>query len=284
MIDFVAIDMEKLDDSPLSVCEVGLVKYKNGEFYDEFHAYIQPVTGFSRNLFGTTKLRHITDEIIRTSEDFRDVYFQMKGFVGDSILVCYNKGADLNYLYYNEKNSEVSNLYASYVDVKEIVKKGLEDTYEEIFGKKLTNHHHALDDARHAAEIFNYLQKQNDIKLFIKDHYIPDKEKPKADTSKYATVSSEGLDNDDRILDNYDFKGKICVISGNSDYRDSIKRKLESMGVKVCDSISGKTNAFIISDDVGPSKKEKGFKEKANRPDSFHIFSQIEVAKKLGLA
>lgn len=283
MIDFVAIDMEKLDDSPLSVCEVGLVKYKNGEFYDEFHAYIQPLTGFSRNLFGTTKLRHITDGIIRTADDFRDVYFRMKDFVGDSILVCYNKGADLNYLYYNEKNSEVSGLYTSYVDVKEIVKKGLEDTYEGLFGKKLTNHHHALDDARHAAEIFNHLQKHNDIKPFIQENYIPEKEKPKADTSKYATVSSEGLDNDDRILDNYDFKGKICVISGNSDYRDSIKRTLESMGVKVCGSISGKTNAFIISDDVGPSKKEKGFKEKANRPDSFHVFSQIEVAKKLGL-
>lgn len=282
MIDFVAIDMEKLGDSPLSACEVGLVKYKNGEFHDEFHAYIQPVIDFSRNLFGTTKLRHITDEVIRSADVFRDVYFRMKDFVGDSILVCYSKGADLNYLYYNEKDSGVSGLYTSYVDIKEIVKKGLEDTYEEIFGKKLTNHHHALDDARHAAEIFNYLQKQSDIRPFIKDNYIPDKEN-KADTSKYATVSSEGLDNDDCILDDYDFEGKICVISGESVYRDSIKRMLESMGAKVCGSISGKTNAFIISDNVGPTKKGKGFEQKAKRPDSFHIFSQIEVAKKLGL-
>lgn len=66
-------------------------------------------------------------------------------------------------------------------------------------------------------------------------------------------------------------------------YRTSLKRKLESMGVKVCDNISGKTNAFIISDNVGPTKKGKGFEQKAKRPDSFHIFSQIEVAKKLGL-
>lgn len=280
---FVAIDMEKLDHSPLSVCEIGLVKCVNGEFTDEFHSYVRPATGYSRNPFGKKQLRHITNEIIDEADDFRDVYLKMKDFVGDCILVCFHKGADLNYLYYNEKAFEVSGLYASYIDVNDIVKSGLEETYKEIFGKKLTNHHHALDDARHTAEILCHLQKQQNIKPFIKSNYVPDKEKPKYDDSKFATVSSEGLANDDILLDSYDFEGKVCVISGESDYRVSIKEKFESMGIKLCSSISGKTNAFIISETVGSAKKIKGLQQKESRPESFHIFSHFEVAKKLGL-
>ena len=283
MIDFVAIDMEKLDNSPLSVCEIGLVKYKGGELYDEFHSYVQPVTGFARNLFGRTHLRHITDEIIGAADDFPDVYFRMQDFVGDNLLVCFNKGADLNYLYYNEKECNVSGLYNSYVDVKDIVKCGLEDAYENILGKKMLNHHYALEDARHTAELFNILQQTNNIACYIKNNYIPDKEKPKADSSKFETVSSEGLENDDVILDSYDFMDKVCVISGDSSYRNLIKERIKLMGAKVCENISGNTNAFIISDNVGPSKKEKGAKQKANRPHSFHIFSHLAVAKKLGL-
>lgn len=29
-MDFVTIDMEKLDNNPLSLCEIGLVKYSDG--------------------------------------------------------------------------------------------------------------------------------------------------------------------------------------------------------------------------------------------------------------
>lgn len=31
-MDFIAIDLEKFDDSQLSICEVGMVKYKKGMF------------------------------------------------------------------------------------------------------------------------------------------------------------------------------------------------------------------------------------------------------------
>ena len=41
-MDFVAIDLEKLDDSQLSICEVGMVKYQKGKLVDEFHSYIKP--------------------------------------------------------------------------------------------------------------------------------------------------------------------------------------------------------------------------------------------------
>ena len=54
-MDFVTIDLEKLGDSQLSICEVGMVKYQNGKYVDEFHSYIQPPTeNMNRNRFGKT--------------------------------------------------------------------------------------------------------------------------------------------------------------------------------------------------------------------------------------
>ena len=47
--------------------------------------------------------------------------------------------------------------------------------------------------------------------------------------------------------------------------------------------MSGSTNALIVSESVGPAKKEKALKLKSDKPDNFHVFTQLSVAKKLGI-
>lgn len=283
-MDFVAIDLEKLDDSQYSICEVGMVKYRNGKFVDEFHSYIRPTDSISRNMFGKTTLKHITNEILLSAPTFSEIYEKMKDFANGAILVCHNKGADLNYLYYNEKKYGLSGLYTEFIDTNDICKLGLKEAYRKIFGKQMKNHHSALDDAKHTAEILVALNEQSGVSEFVKSNYIPEKEKPKSDNTKYNTVSSEELEKEDVILPNYDFVGKTCVVSGGSDKnKDTLKSKLIEIGAKVTGSISGKTDVFIVGEDVGPSKKQKAKCQKADRPNTFHIFTQNGVADKLGL-
>lgn len=117
-MDFVAIDLEKLDDSQLSVCEVGMVKYQNGKLVDEFHSYIKPAESMKRNLFGRKDLKHITDEMLLSAPTFSEIYSKMKEFANGALFVCHNKGADLNYLYYNEKAYGLSGLYTELQDAK----------------------------------------------------------------------------------------------------------------------------------------------------------------------
>jgi DNA polymerase III alpha subunit (gram-positive type) len=279
-MDFVAIDMEKLDDSPLSVCEIGMVKFKNGKYAGDYHSYIRPTEGLSRNFFGRDNLKRITDEMLSKARTFSEIYNEIKAFVDGALLVCHYKGADLNYLYYNEKAHGLSGLYTEYIDTMDICNQSLEDAYQTIFGKQMENHHYAFDDAKHTAEILLALK---DVEQFIKKDYLPEKEKPKSDNKKFLTVSSEGLVKEDSLLTNYDFKDKICVLSGGSGYlRDSLKSKLEERGAKVTGTISRKTNAFIVGEDVGWSKKEQAELQKRERPDSFHIFTQEGVDKKIG--
>lgn len=281
-MNFVAIDLEKLDDSKLSICEVGMVKCLNGKFVDEFHSYIKPAESMNRNFFGRTALKHITDEMLQSAPTFSEIYNRMKNFTNGAILVCHNKGADLNYLYYNEEKYGLSGLYNEFIDTNDICKLSLEDLYQKIFGKQMENHHSALDDAKHTAEILLTLNEQSDITKFVKSNYIPEKEKPKSDNTKYRTVSSEDLEDEDILLSNFDFTGKTCVVSGGSDKnKETLKSKLKEVGAKVTGSISGKTDVFIKGEDVGPSKKEKAKIEKEKRPDVFHIFTQEGVAKRL---
>ena len=282
-IDFVAIDIEKLDDSPLSLCEIGMVKIINGKC-TEYHTYINPKAGLSRNLFGKTELKHIIDSVLKSSPTFMDVYSDMQEFIGDLLLVCHNKGADLNYIYYNEQVDGLKGLYNKFIDTYDITHQGLEMSYKAAFDKSLPCHHYALEDARHTAELFIHIQAGTDVSKYIKSDYIPSKEKSHSGGTKYQTVSIDGLDLEDDLLANYSFCGNTCVISGESNYRVAIKKRLEDIGAKVTGSISGKTNALIVGKEVGSKKKEKAIKQKANSPEHFHIFSQHAVADMLGIS
>lgn len=242
-----------------------------------------PAAGLSRNDFGRNSLRHISDTELLSSPSFRDVFDNIKSFIGDNLLVCHNKGADLNYIYYNEREYGLSGLYGNYIDLYKVVNKKLDVAYEEVFNKPLSNHHHALDDAIHAAELFNHIQSSIDTSKYIESDYIPVKEKPQSDNKKFDPVTIEGLVLEDDILADFDFFGKVCVVSGDSEYRNSVKDKLKSIGAKVVSGMSGSTNALIVSENVGPAKKEKTLKLKSNKPDNFHIFTQQSVAKKLGI-
>ena len=122
-----------------------------------------------------------------------------------------------------------------------------------------------------------------DISKYIESDYIPVKEKPKSDNKKFDPVTIEGLVLEDDILADFDFFGKICVVSGDSEYRNSVKDKLKSIGAKVVSGMSGSTNALIVSENVGPAKKEKALKLKSDKPDNFHVFTHQSVAKKLGI-
>ena len=222
--------------------------------------------------------------MLLSAPTFSEVYNKMKEFTNGAILVCHNKGADLNYLYYNEKAYSLSGLYTEFIDTSDICKFGLKEAYQKIFGKQMENHHFALDDAKHTAEILMALSEQSDVSEFVKSNYIPEKEKPKSANTKYNTVSSEELVKEDNLLSDYDFLGKTCVISGGSDKnKESLGSKLEELGAKVTKKISGKTDVFIKAEKVGSTKLQDAKTQKAERPNTFHIFTQEGVAKVLGI-
>ena len=271
-MDFVAIDFEKLNDSQLSVCEVGLVVFKDGkEVAPPFHSYINPVGGIVRSDWSEKHLGHITDDMLLAAPSYKVLFPKLQQIIQDKILVVHSKGADLNYIYNLEEKLGLPKLYTKWVDTNEIAcslgkKQNLSDLYSELFGTEFTEHHKALDDARACGRILEHFSSKTDIRRFIhEEEYMPSEIRREYDArnsrhTQYgtATVAPDGLVfNYDKISDLSFFKGKKFALSGMSDSdKDRIKSILESFDAKYSSKPSGKTDVFIIDQNkVGPSKR-----------------------------
>ena len=179
-MEFVAIDFEKLNDNQLSVCEVGLVVFKNGEVVGTpFHSYINPIGGLSRNDWAKKHLSHISDEMLMKAPSYKELFPLLQQIIKDKILVVHSKGADLNYIYNMEVKYSLPKLYPKWIDTKEIAynlgKSGkLPDLFSELFGTEFVEHHKALEDARACGEILGRLSSEVDIYRFVhKEEYLP---------------------------------------------------------------------------------------------------------------
>jgi DNA polymerase-3 subunit epsilon len=277
-MDFVAIDFEKLNDSQLSVCEVGLVVFKDGkEVGIPFHSYIKPVGSLERNDWAKKHLRHITDEMLLDASSYNELFPKLKQIIQDKMIVVHLKGADLNYIYRLEEHYNLPKLYSKWADTNEIAhnlgkKENLLGLYADIFGATLTEHHKAEDDARACGQIFERLSSEEDILRFIhEEEYLPSDiiRNYNATNTRHtqygtATVTPDGLVfNHDMISDSSYFRGKAVALSGMSvDDKRRIKTILEErLDARCTSEPSGKTNVFIIKQDkVGPSKREKAIK------------------------
>ena len=280
-MEFVAIDFEKLNDSQLSICEVGLVVFKDGkEVEPPFHSFINPYGGLERNAWAKGNLSHISDEMLLKAPTYIELFPKLQQIIQDKILVVHLKGADLNYIYRLEEHYNLPKLYSKWVDTNEIARslgrcQNLPDLYSDLVGVPFTEHHKALDDARACGQIFKQLSSQVDTHLFIhEEEYLPTEKKREYNATNThhtqygtATVEPDGLVfNHDKISDKSFFKGKSVALSGMSvSDNERIKSILtDSLGAKCTSSPSGKTDVFIVSQyKVGPSKRVKaiGFQQ-----------------------
>ncbi len=272
-MDFVAIDFEKLNDSQLSVCEVGLVFFKNGkEVGLPYHSYINPVGELNRNDWAKKHLSHISDEMLLEAPSYDKLFPTLQQKIQDKLLVVHFKGADLNYIFNLEEHYNLPKLYSKWADTYEIAQslencKNLSGLYSELFDTELPEHHKALDDARACGQIFEQLSSQVNIRLFIhEEDYLPTEKKREYNATNTrhtqygtATVAPDGLVfNYDKILDKSFFKDKKVALSGMSVIDNNrIKSILtDSLGAQCTSKPSGKTDVFIINqNNVGPSKR-----------------------------
>lgn len=279
-MEFVAIDFEKLNDSQLSVCEVGLVVFKDGkEVGTPFHSYINPVGGLERNGWAKKNLCHISDEMLLEAPSYMELFPILQQIIKDKILVAHSKGADLNYIYNLEVEYSLPKLYTKWIDTKEVAcnlgkAENLADLFSELFDIQLVDHHKALEDARACGLVVVRLSSEVDIHRYVhEEEYSPSDKRQSNDSSterhtQYgtATVEPDGLVfNHDKISDYSFFKDKSVALSGMSVVNNKrIKSVLIELGAKCTSEPSGKTNVFIVDQNkVGPSKRIKaiGFQQ-----------------------
>ena len=158
MKDFAAIDFETANNERSSICSVGIVIVRNGEFVNNFYSLIQPEPNYFN--YWCTQVHGLTRNDTEEAPVFPVVWKQIEPLIEGLPLVAHNKAFDESCLKAVFRCYQMD--YPDYEFFCTCVasRKAFPDaenhqlhTISELCGYHLENHHHALADAEACAAI-----------------------------------------------------------------------------------------------------------------------------------
>lgn len=261
-MDFVAIDFETANHDRTSACAVGLAVVRNYKIQETFSSFIRPLGGFDNKF---VKIHGITEEKVKHSPIFQEIYPEILKIIGDKLLVAHNASFDMTLIKETllQQNQPIPNLnYFCTLDLSRSLLPGLPNhnlgTLSRLFGIDL-QHHDATSDAYACASIAIHLIRMltaEQLDSYIRNLASDDFEKNDAvDMSSSVSLSELELKN----ISTYDcfvktaepdgrFNGLRFVFTGELDYisREEAIETVERQGGKVTNSVSKKTNYIVV--------------------------------------
>ena len=154
MKDFAAIDFETANNERTSVCSVGLVVIRDGEIADRFYSLIHPEPDYYT--YWNTRVHGLTQADTNHAPIFPEVWRKVEPLIVDLPLVAHNKAFDESCLKavfrcYQMDYPDYS-FYCTLALSRRVWPQGHHnlDIIAARCGYDLTNHHHALADAKFA--------------------------------------------------------------------------------------------------------------------------------------
>lgn len=158
MTNFAAIDFETANNNPTSVCSVGVVIVREGEFVDSFYSLIQPEPNYY--LWANMRVHGLTHEDTDTAPLFPEVWAQIEPLIEGLPLVAHFKTFDENCLKAVFRCYQMDYpdypFYCTCIASRRVFPHAPNhrlNTIAELCGYHLEHHHHALADAEACAWI-----------------------------------------------------------------------------------------------------------------------------------
>ena len=158
MKDFAAIDFETANNERSSVCSVGVIIVRNGEFVDSFYSLIQPEPNYYN--YWCTQVHGLTRNDTEEALAFPEVWKQIEPLIEGLPLVAHNKAFDESCLKAVFRCYQMDypdyEFYCTCVASRKVFPDAENHqlhTISELCGYHLENHHHALADAEACAWI-----------------------------------------------------------------------------------------------------------------------------------
>ena len=158
-MDFTAIDFETANGFRGSPCSVGLTKVRDGVVVDEGYWLMRPPAGHDHFDSRNITIHGITPDDVQAAPRFKDVFPEVRDFMGSDVLVAHNAAFDIGVI---RSAAEVSGMSAPALDYACTVVLSRKNyslpSYSlpfvaEAAGVPLRNHHDATEDARACAGI-----------------------------------------------------------------------------------------------------------------------------------
>ena len=158
MKDFAAIDFETANNERSSVCSVGIIIVRDGEFVDSFYSLIQPEPNYYN--YWCSQVHGLTREDTEEAPVFPEVWKQIEPLIEGLPLVAHNKAFDESCLKAVFRCYQMDypdyEFYCTCVASRKAFPEAENHqlhTISELCGYHLETHHHALADAEACAWI-----------------------------------------------------------------------------------------------------------------------------------
>lgn len=169
MNEFIAIDVETANESLSSICQIGLVKFSNGEVVETWSSLInpkQPFSGFNISIHG------ITHKHVKGCPTIKDIYHLLQSWLENKIVV-HHTHFDRSAIAQSCERYNLPQLNFISVDSARAVRRtwikytrygyGLNNVARDL--KIEFKHHDALEDARAAGLIMNAAIRESGVEI-----------------------------------------------------------------------------------------------------------------------
>lgn len=162
-MQFTSIDFETANEKRYSPCAVGIVVANEQEIVDEYYSLINPKLGFSSF---NMDVHGITPADVAAAPTFAELWPTLQSYLNEHLVVAHNASFDMSVIrntldYFQIAYPEMEYLCTANISKKTWPNLGNHKLNTVAAHHKITfDHHHALEDARVAANVFQYAIEQ----------------------------------------------------------------------------------------------------------------------------
>lgn len=156
-MDFFSIDVETANPDFSSICQIGLVEFRNGSINDKWESLIDPEDFFDPV---NISIHGIEENHVKGAPLFPDVYSELENRLRESIVICHTHFDRVAFSRAAEKY-DLNRPNWIWLDSAKVVKRTWKEFSRRGYGLKNVafhlgiefDHHDALEDARAAGEV-----------------------------------------------------------------------------------------------------------------------------------
>ncbi|MFD3593177.1 exonuclease domain-containing protein [Nocardia sp. NPDC058640] len=167
MFDYTALDFETANSYRGSPCSVGLVRVRGGRIAAEQHWLIRPPERVDHFDAFNSALHGITAGQVANAPRWKEIMPSIVDFIGDDVVVAHNAGFDTGVIRYACAVDDIEWPQLRFLCTLVLARRVLSlPSYRlpfvlESLGSTLSDHHHALADARAVTEVVRGLAAGN---------------------------------------------------------------------------------------------------------------------------
>lgn len=164
--DYISVDIENPNARGNSICSIGIIIVKDNKIIDKKYSLINPEDRFDIN---NSKITGLTYADVKDAPTFKEYWKGIEDLFENNIIVGHNITYDLNVISKALERYDIDAPVFNYYCTLKLSRKYINtNSYSlnnlcDLLKINLDNHHNALEDALSSQEIFEYINKSNNI-------------------------------------------------------------------------------------------------------------------------